>query len=1107
MAFVSLMVLAGCGGGNGSLSIVSIEVAAAKAQLALGTAQQYSATALYSDGSKRDVTTQAAWSSTQPSIATVDNTSPTQGSAHTVAVGTTFIVATLSSVSGSKQLVVTPAAVTAIGITPAAPSVPKGTPKQLTATGTFTDGSTQDITSSVTWSSSDASTVTVSNTAGSSGLAQTLKQGSATVSAVLSGVTGSTSVTVTAAVLARIDVTPTTPSVPNGLSKQFTATGVYTDGTTQDITTGVTWSTSNAAAATISNVAASAGLAQTVAPGVTTITAQGSGLTGSTTLTVTAAAITSINVTPSTPSIAKGLTQQFTATGSFTDGSTQNLTASVTWSSSAVSIATISNAAASAGLAQSLAKGTTTISAAQSGVTGSTTLTVTDATLARVDVTPASPSVPKGLTKQFTATGVFTDGTTKDVTAVATWASSNGSVAPVSNAAGSNGLAAANAQGTATISAATQGVTGSTVLTVTAASLISIQVTPANPQLPKEFMLQLAATGRYSDNTTQDITQQVTWGSTNTATATVNNSAGNQGVATGVSAGSATVTAQQGSIIGQTSLTITAATLSSIHVTPANANIALGSKQPFVATGTFSDNTTLDLTKQVSWSSGDTSIATISNAADSAGLASSVAQGTVTITALRAGASGVSGAASLTVSPKALVSINVSLSANSVPKGGNAQATATGTYTDASSADITATVTWSSSNTAVATISNAAGSNGKVSAVATGQAVLTAQQGSVSGTANLTVTAAVLSSINVTPSAVSVPQGLKQPYTATGIYSDNTQQDLTQTVTWGSSDETVATISNASGSNGLASTLTQGQASISAVLNGISGSTTLTVTPVALTSISLSPANASLPSGGFSFYSATGHYSDGSSLDITSQVTWSSSNVSVADISNAAGSQGKAIAKAVGGVTIKAIDPATSVFGTTPLTVTAAQLVGIDVTAASGVTTVAAGYSTQYVATGRYSDNSQQDITTAVSWTSFDPTVASVGNAAANKGLVQGVAMGSTSITASLNGVSGTGSVQVTGATLSSIAVTPVNATIHPNSTLQYSAVGTFSDGSQLSLTQQVTWASSNTSAATISNAAGSKGLATAGTFIGTTSISATLNGVSKSTQLTRALN
>src|SRR5262249_29171963 len=143
--------------------------------------------------------------------------------------------------------------------------------------------------------------------------------------------------TVTPAVLESIAVTPANPSVPKGETEQFTATGNYSDNSTQNLTNQVTWASGTTAVATISNAAGSQGLPTALATGTSTISATFSGLPGSTLLTVSPAALVSIAVAPSAPSVPKGKTQQFTATGTFSDNSTQDLTSQVTWASATAS--------------------------------------------------------------------------------------------------------------------------------------------------------------------------------------------------------------------------------------------------------------------------------------------------------------------------------------------------------------------------------------------------------------------------------------------------------------------------------------------------------------------------------------------------------------------------------------------------------------------------------------------------------------------------------------------------------------------------------------------------------------------------------------------------
>src|SRR5208282_4671221 len=159
----------------------------------------------------------------------------------------------------------------------------------------------------------------------------------------------------------------------------------------------------------------------------------------------TAAALVSITVTPASSTIAKGTTKQFTATGTYTDTSTQDLTSQATWVSGTTTVATIT----SAGLATGAGVGSSQITAAFSGVTSPPDmLTVTAATFVSIAVTPASPSIAKGTTKQFIATGTYTDTSTQDLTSQAAWVSATTSVATITA-----GLASGVATGTSQITA------------------------------------------------------------------------------------------------------------------------------------------------------------------------------------------------------------------------------------------------------------------------------------------------------------------------------------------------------------------------------------------------------------------------------------------------------------------------------------------------------------------------------------------------------------------------------------------------------------------------------------------------------------------------------
>lgn len=163
-----------------------------------------------------------------------------------------------------------------ISVTPQNSSLAAGLTQQYSATAHYSDGSSNAAT--VTWSISDSSLGTINAT----GLLTAAKQGEVTISASSGAITGSTSLTIGPPNLLSIAVSPQNPTAWAGQTEQFTATGSYTDGSTQNLN-GVTWSSGATTVAMIDN----SGLATSRAAGTTMIQATSGNTSGSTTLTVT----------------------------------------------------------------------------------------------------------------------------------------------------------------------------------------------------------------------------------------------------------------------------------------------------------------------------------------------------------------------------------------------------------------------------------------------------------------------------------------------------------------------------------------------------------------------------------------------------------------------------------------------------------------------------------------------------------------------------------------------------------------------------------------------------------------------------------------------------
>lgn len=372
-----VLVMAGlcsCGGGGGGSTssastpssappkvLSSISVEPADNHLAIGKTQQFIVIGRYSDGSTDTQSAAVSWSSSLTSVATITSS----GMVTALAAGQTTITAAVGSLSGSTTLIVPASTLVSLTITPTNPTIAINTTKQFAAAGAFSDGSFQDLSSTVTWSSSDTSKVTIST----NGMATAVSAGSAIITAALGSTSVTTSLIVSPATLVSLAVTPSNPSIAAGTTQQFSATGTFSDSTTQNLTTSVTWGSSATSIATVS----SSGKANAVAVGPVTITATLGASSAATVLTVTPAVLVTISVTPSNPGISAGMTQQFSALGTFSDSTTQDLTASATWSSSAIAIASITQN----GLATAVSVGTATISAVFGGVTGLQTLNVT----------------------------------------------------------------------------------------------------------------------------------------------------------------------------------------------------------------------------------------------------------------------------------------------------------------------------------------------------------------------------------------------------------------------------------------------------------------------------------------------------------------------------------------------------------------------------------------------------------------------------------------------------------------------------------------------------------------------------------------------------------
>ena len=759
-----------------------IEITPSSGRLnAIGQTVQLTAT-VYDQNNNPMVGAAVTWQSGDASVAAVS----AQGLVTAVGNGVARITATSGSASAgidirvmqeAGSIVIEPMAVTLMSI---------GQTVQLTAT-VYDQNNNPMVGAAVTWQSSDVSVATVS----AQGLVTAVGNGVARITAT----SGSASSGIDVRVMQEagsIVIEPMTVTLMSiGETVQLTATVL--DGNGQPVADAtVTWESGDASVATVS----AQGLVTAVSNGVARITAtSGSASSGIDVHVIQEAG--SIVIEPMTVTLMSiGETVQLTAT--VLDGNGQPVAgAAVTWQSSDASVATVSAQGLVTAVRNGVARITATSGSASSGIDVRVMQEAGGIVIEPMAVTLMSI----GETVQLTATVLDANGQPV-AGSVIDWQSSDASVATVS----AQGLVTAVGNGvariTATSGSASSGIdvrvmqeAGGIVIEPMAVTLMSIGET-----------VQLTAT--VLDGNGQPVVgAAVTWQSSDASVATVNA----QGLVTAVGNGVARITATSGSASSGIDVRVMqeaggiviepmAVTLRSIGETvQLTATVLDGNGQPVEGAA-------------VTWSSGDASVAAV----NAQGLVTAVGNGVARITATSGSASSgidvrvMQEAGGIVIEPMAvtLMSIGETVQLTATVLDGNGQPVAG------------AAVTWQSSDASVATVSV----QGLVTAVGNGVARITATSGSASSGIDVRVMQEA-GGIVIEPMAVTLRSiGETVQLTAT-VLDGNGQPVADATVTWESSDASVATVS----AQGLVTAVGNGTSGITATSGSASGSITVTV--------------------------------------------------------------------------------------------------------------------------------------------------------------------------------------------------------------------------------------------------------------------------------------
>jgi uncharacterized protein YjdB len=787
------------------------------------------------------------------------------------AAGSTEVIASLADQEVRAELTgrARDADVVGLSVEPAPLEIPAGVSLNVRCVALYSDGQSRDVTTEAEWSSLDELTVSVA--AAPDGVALYGEQeGTATVRVSFAGQTLEVDATVFAAPLVDVELVPATPVVPEGASVQLIAVGRYADGELFDLTSTVSWSSSDEGVFTVSG-----GLITGVAEGSADVTARADAdaIERVAPVQVTGPDVIALDVTPAFINIAAGASARVRATAVLTDDVSIDVTDEALWTLDDEDAVLLTGGAGAPLRVEGVYPASTTLTAEYAGRTRSIDIVIADATLELVELLPDDVTLPAGTIGGLAFIGTWSDGSRADLGPDAVWTTSDADVVLVD--ANPPGRLRALSPGTATITASAGGLSDQITVTVTDAELVSLQLTPPIVTFPVGEETRLNAIGVYSDNTQRGVNFEATFETADEAVATVSNALGQKGVVTAVAAGITTITATIGDLSDTAEVTITDATVENLFITPPVVVVHPSFFEQAQAFATYSDGTTLAVTDQAVWESLNPAIARVSNAAGEWGRISGLSQGQAQVDATFGG---VTASVNVFVTTQGFDNLVIwPFQDLSLALGMSSQLALIGVY--AQNNDVTENLTpwavWESSDPSVASVDNWPLGAGRVTAQSPGSAVISATYQGTTVQKVVVVTDAVLESLEISPPDVTLPVDAVQPFVAFGTFSDGEVRDVTYDASFTSDDNAIVTVVD-NFIPGLAIALAPGTTDVRATLGDVETTTQVTVIDAVPTDLIVTPNNPIVnPFEQTRFY-ATALYDDGTEGDVSYLCSWSS---------------------------------------------------------------------------------------------------------------------------------------------------------------------------------------------------------------------------------------
>ncbi|HZG15516.1 MAG TPA: Ig-like domain-containing protein [Candidatus Bathyarchaeia archaeon] len=467
--------------------------------------------------------------------------------------------------------------------------------------------------------------------------------------------------------------------------------------------------------------------------------------------------------------------------------------------------------------------------------------------------------------------------------------------------------------------------------------------------------------------------------------------------------------------------------ISSLVLNKNELSMEVGDTQQLTATAVYKSGITETVTVKTEWNSGAVSVATVY-----AGLVTAKAEGTAVVTATYMGQS-------------VIVNVNVSKKVKALTKDTqeldlrlkqSQQVNITAVYEDGTSEDVTKKASWSSDNSAVATVTN-----GLITGYSSGTATVTAKYGTQ--TTSIPVSIEIVKRLDPGKSSVSLLTGGSETITLIATYPDGKTEDVAAKAEWKTDSPKVA-----DAINGKITGYGPGTATITASYG--TKTTTVRVEVDNTLKLTLDQESLFMKKGETKQVTLTATYTDDTTTDVSKQATWTSSDTSVVSVY-----QGKLSANAIGEATI------TATYGDKSVKLDVDVEVPKRIEFVEDYVSLKTGDSEELTLKAVYADNTTSDITHKAKWTSADEAVATVID-----GKVTAVKSGETTITASYGGKSATIEVEVD--IPNKLVPSKTSLSMQTGDSEQIILTAVFRDGREEKVTDVAVWSSASAAVAEV---------------------------------------